>query len=58
MKSRGEGSSVEARRPVKRFLQWLRPKRIVARQMEAIEVVRDGLWEGDVGQSKDSFWLR
>lgn len=58
MKSRGEGASVEARRPVKRFLQWPRPKSIVARLMEAMEVVRDGLWEGDVEQSKDSFRLK
>lgn len=50
MKSRGKGSRREARRPVKRFLQGPRPKLIVARLMEAMEVVRDGLWEGDVEQ--------
>lgn len=41
---------MEARRPVKRFLQGPRPKLIVARPMEAMEVVSDGLWEGDVEQ--------
>lgn len=41
---------MEARRPVKSFLQGPRPKLIVARLMEAMEVVRDGLWEGDVEQ--------
>lgn len=41
---------MEARRPVKRFLQGPRPKLIVAQLMEAMEVVRDGLWKGDVEQ--------
>lgn len=41
---------MEARRPVKRFLQGPRPKLIVARLTEAMEVARDGLWEGDVEQ--------
>lgn len=50
MKSRGKRSHMEARRPVKRFLQGPRPKLIVARPMEAMEVVSDGLWEGDVEQ--------
>lgn len=49
---------MEARRPVTRLLEWPRPKLIVARLMEAMEVVRGGLWEGVLEQSKDSFWLK
>ena len=39
---------MEARRPVKRFLQWPRPEMMVAWLIQAMELVRDELQAGDV----------